>query len=228
MITFNSNAILLWGDSHSVPSILSRINRKELNNFQILHLGDVGLGFRLLEKDEKDLHNINESCRERNIILYLLRGNHDDPDFWTKRKYSFSNLFLVPDYTEAEFPNGKTALLVGGGVSIDRFARKSGIDYWPNEITPYKKMEKKFNYLFSHDAPDYFNHSTGSLRTSPFSAFLKVDRDLEADALRQRQTIDMIVEDINPEKIISGHFHNRVQEEKFGIKYRCLDIDEII
>jgi hypothetical protein len=82
------------------------------------------------------------------------------------QKYKFSNLFLVKDYTPAIFPNKKTALLVGGGISIDRSARREGLDYWSDEITIYIKQNKHYNYLLSNnlDHPSHLNFLMDELK----------------------------------------------------------------
>lgn len=226
MIKFRNNNIILIGDSHSYDVTYTIIkNTPNIDGYDCVFIGDGG-EFGKPKQNEYSLNRINEICIKRNIDLYYMRGNHSNPDVW-KRNYIFSNLFLVQDYTEAEFPNGKNALLVGGGISVDRCFRKEGLDYWADEITPYKKMDKHFNFLFAHDAPDYFNHSTQSLWNSPYQKNLHEDVDLFQDALDQRNVIGQIIEDIKPEYCISGHFHNNIKDEKFGIKYRCLDINEL-
>lgn len=227
MIKFRGNRILLCGDTHGPRNFYFKLlNMPALYGNDIVHIGDFGLGFNNEASDLVDLRSMNKICQEKGINLYIIRGNHDDPARWNLE--GGSNIFLVKDYTPAVFSNGKTALLVGGGVSIDRPFRKQGIDYWKDEATTYQKTDKKFNYLFAHDAPDYFNHSTESLKTSPYAPFLIDDKTLFADCLNQRNVISNIVADITPTHCFSGHFHNRVQEEKNGIKYRCLAIDEVI
>lgn len=221
------NYCLLLGDTHSLKTILTIIkNKLNIDNFDIIFLGDGGEGFGRPESDAFFLNKINNVCKNRNIFIYFIRGNHSNPDVW-KRNYDFSNLFLVPDYSAATFPNNKSALLVGGGVSVDRSTRKVGVDYWPDEITIYQKTNKKFDFLFSHDAPDYFNHSTFSLKNSPYAPFLTDDPTLYQDCLTQRNVLGKIVKDIEPRFCCSGHFHCAVTEEKNGIKYRCLNIDEL-
>lgn len=228
MIKFRENRVILLGDTHSYQRTLAVIKNKLVEqNCDIIFLGDGGEGFHYPETDLKSLSAINQICEGRGINLYYIRGNHTNPRVFNSG-YSFSNLFLVQDYTKAEFPNREKALLVGGGVSIDRRFRVSGIDYWPEEVTPYYKTGESFNYLFSHDCPDYFNHSTESLWVSPFSAFLKIDKDLYRDALNQRITMNKIVDDIGTKFIWSGHYHNKISEKKKNIKYRCVDVEEFL
>jgi hypothetical protein len=230
IIQFRSNTIVLLGDTHSYSSTLDTVKNIKSGS-DIVFLGDGGEGFGIPENDFVFLSKINDICKQRNIRLFCIRGNHSNPDVW-KRNYNFTNLFLVPDYTEAIFPNGKTALLVGGGISIDRFYRKENVDYWKDEITPSIKQNKNFDILFSHDAPNYFNHSTESLQWSPYAQLLNDDKKLFSDALKQRETIGQIVEDIQCKYIFSGHFHNSTwsidKGKKPCIVYQCLNIDEIV
>jgi len=222
------NNVVLLGDTHSYRYIYGIItNRPALDGKDIIFLGDGGEDFPELPLHATLLQRINKQCKQRDIRLYWIRGNHSLPTIWTAG-YEFSNLFLAPDYSTVTFPNGKKGLLVGGGISVDRITRVEGQDYWKYEITPYQKVEEKFTYLFSHDCPEYFNHSTDSLRGSRFSGFLRDDPTLLDEAFKQRLTLNKIVEDIKPKFIYSGHFHSSLSEEKFGIKYRCVDICETI
>lgn len=227
-IKFRSNNILLWGDTHDVKYAYRIIqNKPNLDGFDIVHLGDLGLGFNRPEWDAEYLQKISAAAKKRGIRLFIIRGNHDDPGVW-ERGYGFDNLFLVKDYTSAIFPNGKRALLVGGGVSIDRPHRTIDFDYWPGEVTPYRKINEHFDYLFSHDCPDYFNYTTESLWVSPYKQFLIDDKNLFGDALAQRRTMNKIVDDIKPSFIAGGHFHRSIMETKNDIIYKCVDINEII
>lgn len=227
-INFNTKYIILWGDLHSVDRAYSILKYKQnnLDNQTVLMLGDFGLGFAKREYDEVRLNKLNEVCRNRNILLYVIRGNHDCPEFWN-RNYCFSNLFLVPDYSSAQFPNNKKALLVGGGISIDRPARREGLDYWADEITVYQKINNKYDYLFSHDTANYFNFSTESLWGSPYQDFLRDDTDLFNDALNQRNVLGQIISDTQCKYVFHGHFHRSIKEEKNGVTCQCLDIEEL-
>lgn len=227
-IQFRNNNIILIGDSHDLRRLFTIIQRKpNIDNFDILSLGDNGIGFCGREFDQTYLNRINDECVRRNINLYALRGNHDDPKIWTEGRYIHTNLFLIPDYSSAQFPNNKKALLVGGGISIDRPSRREGLDYWQNENTEYIKQDKHFDYLFSHDTADYFNHSTDSLRISPYKDFLLDDAYLYDDCLTQRLVINKIIQDITPKYCFSGHYHNNIKEEVNGVKYQCLKIEEL-
>lgn len=227
IITFKNDSIILLGDPHSLVKLKSAIKYKlNLDNYDVVCVGDVELGFGNRDSDESELRNINEACKKRNITLYIIRGNHDFKHMW-ERGYKFSNVFLIKDYTTAYFLNGLRALLVGGGISLDRISRFKGFDYDDDEATVYQKTDKKHEILISHDAPDYFNHPTDTLSISKYNHWLIKDYYLIKDCTYQRNVMERIVEDIDCKYIFSGHFHSSLREEKFGIKYRCLDILEL-
>lgn len=228
-IKFRSNQILLLGDTHSYKRTYMNLSfRENLDGFDIVFMGDGGEGVECDHSfDAHWLQKISNTCKKRDIRFFAIRGNHSDPSVW-ERGYKFDNLFLVPDYSFGIFPNGLKSLFVGGGISIDRTNRVEGYDYWSNENTIYSKIEEEIPILFCHDAPDYFNNPTNSLWGSRFQHFILDDAELLADCLIQREIIGKIVSDIKPKQIYGGHFHNSKSEELKGIKYRCLDINELL
>ncbi|MCC8173641.1 MAG: hypothetical protein LIP06_07850 [Tannerellaceae bacterium] len=53
----------------------------------------------------------------------MLRGNHDDPEYFDKGLIDFPLMKTIPDYTVIHFQK-RRILCVGGGISVDRFLRK--------------------------------------------------------------------------------------------------------
>jgi len=205
-------------------------NYSGLGGADIIHVGDLGFGFSSKDSDYNRISQISKAAKHRDINLYLLRGNHDDPHFWNQPKES-SNLFFVSDYSEAIFPNGKTVLMVGGSISIDRFCRKLNVSYWEDEGTIYKKVDKVHDMLIAHDAPSYFNNSTESLSTFMIrgdKALFDIDPTLKRDLINQREIIDKIVVESRAKYIWSGHYHNSKSERLGDIIYRCLGINEFL
>lgn len=224
VINLNTSEIILVGDTHSIDRFYSIIKNTIPENSAVLHIGDCGIGFSKSDVDR--LNHVNSICIKKNISAFIIRGNHDDPAYWSS-DLIFSNIKLVKDYTKMVFSNDHTALCVGGGMSVDRFDRIEGVSYWSDEITKFQpEYCAKYDYIFMHDAPSYFNHDTSSLKQS-FSRYCIADSKLLEDAAAQRETIDRIVALCNPEKIIGGHYHNSKFETVNGITYRCLTIDEV-
>jgi len=218
------NEIYIVGDTHSITVFRDIIEKTLPEKCTVVHIGDCGVGFS--RKDSNRLIKVNEACQAKNITALIIRGNHDNPFYWNDF-YKLTNVKLVKDYTRLIFPNGKEALCVGGGLSVDRLSRMQGVSYWSDEVTPYKpEYCTKCDYIFMHDAPSYCNLPTSSLKEN-YQYYCNHDTKLLEDAHFQRQVIDKIVILCQPTKIIGGHFHNTKLEHVNGIEYRSLDINEV-
>lgn len=228
MYKFKNDTVILIGDTHSTSSTHDLLLRIPDGN-DVFHCGDGGWGFGnvsyALDNAKSWLDKINKLCQKLNIVLYHQIGNHDNPAVW-ELPPSWSNVILVKSGDIGIFPNGKKVIFIGGGVSVDRCGRTEGIDYWKDEVTPILKNIEKCDIMFSHDCPEYFNHSTTSLGERFQWA---IDRDplLVDDCNCQRINMNNIVKDSGVNTIISGHYHNTIRDEVNGIYYRCLDINEL-
>jgi len=226
------NNLAIVGDTHGVYTFQQIVEEYIPDGLDVFHVGDLGVGFDQ-KKDEKQLKRLGEIADERGINLYAIRGNHDDPAAWPA---VHGNLTLLEDYSELVFPNGKQALCVGGGISIDRCVRRVGKSYWTGELTKFIKHKCKLSeFLFLHDAPSYFNKTNKTLKTYKIwdprkkETVLVAERDptLFAECRVQRNQIDQIVREAKPSMIVGGHYHNSRSEQVHNIRYRCLDINEI-
>ena len=223
---FRSDNIILVGDTHSTTVARDIINLLP-DGSDVLHIGDVGLGFGdesfALKDAETWLGMFNDLCVKLNINLYLTRGNHDRPEVW--KFPNLSNVFLLQDGDIGIFPNGKKALLVGGGVSVDRFKRTEGKTYWKNEITSTLDTVEKCDIVFSHDCPEHFNHATASL-PDHYGWYVERDVTLLEDCVKQRSNMTDIVKRCGATIILYGHFHRSIREESGGVYAQCIDINE--
>lgn len=220
-----SNELFLVGDTHSITVFRGLIEQIPKNG-AVLHIGDCGIGFDK-KRDKKRLAILNSEVEDKNLMVYILRGNHDDPSFWAEDGWYGRNLILIPDYSKMVFPNGKRALLIGGGVSLDRVDRVPDVSWWKDETTPYlPEYCQNVEYMFIHDAPSYFN-KPGSTVYQDFRYYCDKDENLVKDSEKQRDVIDKIVALCKPSKIFGGHFHNSTFENVNDIQYRCLSENEI-
>lgn len=222
------NETYLVGDTHSVISVFNILD-KIPEKSDIVHMGDFGLGFKNRVADITDLNNLNSKLLEKEQRLLVLRGNHDNPYFWSEifsKENPYQRIHFLKSYSYGKFLD-KKILFVGGGISIDRCYRTLNINYWRDEGTEEVPPSlDKVDIVLSHDAPSYFNHPTETLqRERPI--FCALDNKLIAESFAQRDKIDKIVELSKPSEFFSGHFHNEIQEEKRGVKYRCLNCEEI-
>ena len=226
---FRTNSVILLGDTHSENTTYEILNIRIHNGSDVFHVGDVGLGFGnemfAMQNARSWLDRINKLCQKLDIRLYLNRGNHDRPDVWGEP--SLSHVFLVKTGEIGIFPNGKKVLFVGGATSVDRFVRKVGESYWPNEITEDSQEVPLVDFVFSHDCPDYFNHPTATLPRS-YGWYVERDVSLMDDCKAQRDKMARIWQESGAKKAFYGHFHNSKRESVNGIEARCLDICELL
>jgi DNA repair exonuclease SbcCD nuclease subunit len=222
------NNVILIGDTHSTDITNQLLKKKIPSGLDVVHIGDGGWGFGepsfAIDNAVAWAGILNKTCQNLNITLYHIIGNHDNPEVW--KFPNFSNLIFVQTGDVIEFHNGKKALCIGGGISIDRYTRKLGKDYWRDEVTPQLDEVTKTDYVFSHDAPEYFNHSSYTI-PKHWSWYNERDVNLLDDAIAQRKVVEDIVKRSEAKLIIGGHFHNNIQQEIDGVKYRCLDINEL-
>jgi predicted phosphodiesterase len=227
---FRDNKIILIGDTHDQEILYDLINLRITNGSDVVFVGDGGIAFGVKDLAIKNtlswLVALNRLCVRLDVNLYIIRGNHDAtyPEIWDSK---WTNIFLTKSGDVGVFPNGKKTLLVGGGISVDRCTRKTGVDYWPGELTPYLEDVEKCDIMFSHDCPEHFNHPSTSLSAS-FNWCVVQDATLIEEALKQRLNMTDIAKRSEVKTIWSGHFHNSKREEKDGVYYRCLGINELL
>jgi len=152
------------------------------------------LGNLSLEKDE-DLHNenfvtINEYLKKRNSMLYVIRGNHDNPDYFLKTNRLFSNIILLSDNSIIDIDNYKIYIL-GGGISVDRIERNKQGFYWTEESIniDFKLLEKtsNINIVLTHKPPPYI--FDGFLADKFIDYWVKGDACLENQLSKERDLL---------------------------------------
>jgi hypothetical protein len=223
-------------------------------NSDVVHLGDVGLGFGKVYCDRVDgslkkstdteirclltahLQGIEDVAARRNINVYLIRGNHDatwvwyDDEFQAFVKEKYPHCIFVRDGDVAEFPGGGTALLLGGGISLDRIDRIPGVSYWSDEHTIELDSVPRTDVIFSHDCPSAYNNQTETLGTGPgqhFGYYTSRDTSLIHDCHQQRHRIDRIVGKCGARHLYHGHYHNSITGIQGRLTCTCLNIGEL-
>lgn len=199
---------LIMGDVHGKWGRLKTI-LKGIFDADIFIAGDIGLGFHHLKQDESDLRKICLTCCQQNIMLYLVRGNHDNPSRWDEIE-SLTNVILVQDY-ETVHVNGKSILCIGGGVSIDRDYRTPGKDWWYNEKVIYNEEVEAMsgiNYVITHVKPDFV----------PMEGELIYDDTIEEGNIMAK--VFRVLSQSNKIKAwYFGHYHKRIFHEERGTNF---------
>ncbi len=229
--------MIFIGDTHGNHKyIMYQIKQKNISNINMLHVGDFGVGFTSKKNENRQLDFFNDFLKDKNIVLHVFRGNHDNPNYF-KGNHIFSNLKLHEDYTVLEI-EGKKILGIGGGISIDRENRKLNrhkVTWWEDEV--FILDEDKINEISGIDI--LITHTTASF-LPPINLdgnfpwivkqFVPNDPNLLHDLINEREKLSdllLLLEDKNNIKYhFYGHFHNSHNTKVDDCEHICLDINQ--
>lgn len=221
---YNFNKIYVLADIHGDFEHLCNVIRNLAPGSLLIQLGDFGLGFKSEVRDLQILQRINNVLVEKEVNLFVLRGNHCKKEFWDKN-LEYSNLKLIKDYTQLTINNNK-CLFVGGAISVDRLGRKIGVDYWLDEGVIYlskKELEKigKIDYLFIHSAPDFC--FPRGYDAPIVTGWAKYDKNLIRDLKEEREYLSLLVKTVKPKYMYRGHFHSTCDDIFMFDDFVCVD-----
>lgn len=215
------NSCYLAGDIHGEPEpLFSMLEQYKLNNdCDIILLGDIGLGFYEYDKhsqqykkidDKIMLNSINDWAKNNNADIWLLRGNHDDPNMFTEEFLSnFFNLHVLKDGDIVTDKNDKKYLIVSGAISIDRYARKQGISYWDNEPIQehiYQNLDiQEIEGIFAHTGPKCYGLEINDTFIEKIKRYK--DGAIVDDLEKEQKTINNIIDRFKPKYWYNGHYH---------------------
>lgn len=203
---------------------------KKINQFSdaakhVIFLGDIGFGF--FEDDE--LESTIDIHLDKSFEIWLIRGNHDDPSFWSTEKKAligknYPRIHMVQD-GDVLIIHGKKYLVVGGGISIDQIYRTEGVSYWKDEYVrlPDKEtLEDDVYGILSHSGivPPALEGRTHPLITGG-------SEELKASIDRERDVFDTILKIAKPKVWFYGHYHLHNFFDYSGCKFYNLDINEV-
>lgn len=242
--------LLFLGDTHGnnkqiAPHILktqTKIPREDSK--VIVHVGDFGIGFASSIKDEMNMVDaINTMCIEHNIMLYVIRGNHDNPTWFNKIHESwFSNIVFVEDHsllTVQLVDRDKPVKIycIGGAISINRSTATNGIDYWNDEnfklptSDQLLEIPKDLDAIVTHNRPlgchpTIFNESV--------MKFCLLDKTLEEELRNEQKEMKILFDSIRERNnsrnnIIHyfGHYHWNHRERIGDIAHVTIAKDTI-
>jgi len=232
------NKIILVGDIHGAFDSLKHEIKKGISDAYIIQVGDFGVGFHKPNFYKDKFTWLNDVLENKNCHLYVIRGNHDDPSYFTETNnpFGFNNITLLADYSELNLL-GKSILLVGGAVSVDRRFRKedkmgvktSQAVWWSDEVFnlkledqfPYK--DRQYDLVVTHTRPGVCGAFKGF---DNVRYWCDQDPDLINDLIEESEQLDYLYEKTKPKWHIYGHFHQSLTIIHENTTFRCLDIDE--
>ncbi len=224
LMNIKTEKLLLLGDTHGEwSSLLHLFDRISLRDATILHVGDVGVGFRQNPDAElKSLSVIDSELSNRGIVIYAIRGNHDDPSYFNG-DHLYDNLKLLPDYSTLNI-NDERFLFVGGAISIDRVQRIPDRSWWNGEELVYDEDRiSQCDVLITHTAPTW----VGPQDKNGIQWFIDRDPTLWEELRSEREQVDSLLTKCGAKRHYCGHFHCRASMPKDGIVSRILNISEL-
>ena len=241
-ITDNTNFDVLYalGDTHGenlaiAPMLLG--NDEKLKKC-VLHCGDFGIGFSTRTGDNVAMIKLNARLSRYNIVLYAIRGNHDNPVYFNNPKFEldFSNIILVPDHTILNLTiegKDKVVYMNGGAISVDRTNRTPSKSYWWDEgvnslsNSELDEIPNNIDIVITHTRP----RGVFPVDKNNIEHWLLKDMGLDNDLEIELETISTIFNAINSRNTqyqhFYGHFHMSNTEYLHTNKHKLLNIKEI-
>jgi UDP-2,3-diacylglucosamine pyrophosphatase LpxH len=218
--------VIVIGDVHREWDAFARQLRSYgITQQELMQVGDFGVGFGSRADEEADLRALDAVLAEQGNTLWVIRGNHDDPAYFSgTTPVPCARIRFLPDYSLLTV-DGRTILCVGGATSSDRVLRTPGRDYWPDEgfcLDEQRIAELDLEGLWAvvtHTAPDFAPPLR--LHTPPFS--VPGDPDLFTDLRRERSAVTrlhaLLTERAQPAYWFYGHFHGSAREDIAGTRF---------
>lgn len=207
---------MLVGDSHGNTKFIcdALALAQELKIPRILQVGDLGIWPE--EEGRLYLDAIDTASKDTGVRFDFIDGNHEDfnqLDVYEKEseKNADGSVRVRPYINwwrrgSTTVIDGRTLAFLGGAVSVDRFARKEGKSWWPQENITSSQLDRFYtntpnpvDILIMHDAPACIPlRSTGAYPPSLLRA-----------AYDTRLLLDKVVRHAKPKLLCHGHWHVR-------------------
>lgn len=179
---------------------------------------------------EAYLASVSKAVRKSGIRFYWFDGNHED--FSRRDEFnSWDTLTYLPRGTRWEWW-GKKFMAVGGAFSIDRFLRKEGKGWWPQELLTPEELDyacrepQGLDVILSHDCPTGVNIPGIGPDSKPRGGADIWPPDMLAGAAAHRKKMRQIWDAHHPEVWVHGHFHVPYGPLYYGsTKFYGLDCD---
>lgn len=239
--------VLVSGDIHGdFKGIVFKLCVQHgLKDTLLIVAGDCGFGFEKLGYYETIYNQVAGRLRKANNWIVFIRGNHDDPSYFSEEKVSYKRWRCIPDYSIVQ-ACGHTILCVGGAVSIDRYERKQEnarmrerghlqtAVWWPDEVPQFDKeriesipADIRVDTVITHTSPSFCELQN----KQGLKSWAVMDPALLWDTDKERKTIDEVFHALlqygHPvQRWYYGHFHQSWSGRQDDVNFTMLDIEE--
>lgn len=229
----NSHEVYVVGDYHSNRELFEqRLELIDSTPASIIFLGDYGVTAL------NDLISFRDLMSYYDLDCFLLRGNHDNPEFWQDKalagELSTESFKLINEIDVIEW-RGVRMLTISGAISVDRKCIRAELGHcWPKLEAIPKDALKSVNELVSKSGGfDLLLSHTGtidgvSLDNEFVRSYASTDEFLIEDLQYERHILQQLLVSSGATMHIFGHFHRSWVGECYGVRSRCLDICELI
>lgn len=218
--------VYLLGDHHGFTGeVFEAIAKQSVRNAVIIHVGD---GLEGTSFGPRQFEELNAEFAKRDLLFLGMRGNHCDPGIFDGG-IDLPHYKLIPDYTRLNV-GGKSWLLIGGAISIDRFNKIPGVDWWETEkFTLHKDLIGPADVLVTHSGPTWIgpSASNGFVRLFAQEEADRLGSDLIADLEAERALHDEAFSLVRPRHWYLGHFHRSEILTHEGSTTRILNVCEL-
>lgn len=225
------------GDTHGALQSLYKYiesNCCDCKGHDLFLLGDSQVGFN---PENEKLHvwpRLNSLLINVNSILYIVRGNHDNPE-WFDGKHNFSNIIFLEDYSivkSYDFLGEPIKILVlGGGISINRTSSQliPGKSWFKDEGF---KLNKSFldsvrdiDIVVSHNCPDFCQpRGLNMMIESWTQADPTICHDITTERAEITSAYNIIRKHNNLRRWYYGHMHQSLQYYHDDVEFTCVNI----
>lgn len=240
-------SLYICGDIHGeFPTLVYELQRHGIEDAAIIVAGDCGIGFEQPTYYDRLYHKLQPKLEGSTILLLLMRGNHDAPEYFEKQSIDFPLMKTIPDYSVVRFQSHHI-LCVGGAVSVDRRWRRERMEwnrskhhrsiplYWENEAPVYDEEKLsglsrigKIDTVITHAAPSFCYPQS----KDKIAEFLSMDEALGKDLADERHLMDRICDRLKSDghpvvEWFYGHYHESHTERISGTEFSLLHINEL-
>lgn len=179
----------------------------------VLHLGDLTVGpERYARQFTSDL---DQSCREHGITIFLTPGNHEDYPRMrgltadsAGLKWMSPHIGVLPRGHRWQM-GGRTFVSLGGAPSVDYVGRVEGKDWFPEEAITDQDVER---VIVGGPADVMLTHDSPAPSTPAVERILQCDRSNWTEeglryAAQGRARLTRAFEAIKPRLLAHGHYH---------------------